>query len=44
VGLADIRDRSDLPPFARWDQYDTLNGPNANRTYLRLEQEPLRSP
>jgi len=43
VGLADVRDRSDLPAFARWDQYDTLNGSNANRTYLRLEQEPLRS-
>jgi glyoxylase-like metal-dependent hydrolase (beta-lactamase superfamily II) len=42
VGLAELNARSDLPAFARWDQYDTLNGPNANRTYLRLEQEQLR--
>jgi hypothetical protein len=38
VSLAEVRDRCDLPEFARWDQYDTLHPQNANRTYLRLER------
>jgi glyoxylase-like metal-dependent hydrolase (beta-lactamase superfamily II) len=38
VSLAELRDRCDLPEFARWDQYDTLHPQNANRTYLRLER------
>lgn len=38
VGLAELRDRCDLPPFARWDQYETLHPSNAHRTYLRLER------
>jgi glyoxylase-like metal-dependent hydrolase (beta-lactamase superfamily II) len=38
VSLAELREHSDLPQFARWDQYETLHPQNANRTYLRLEQ------
>jgi len=38
VGLADLRGLSDVPAFAQWDQYDTLNPQNANLTYLRLER------
>ena len=37
IGLSEVRDRSDLPEFAHWDQYDTLHPQNANRTFLRLE-------
>ncbi len=37
VSLGELRDRCDLPEFARWDQYETLHPQNANRTYLRLE-------
>jgi glyoxylase-like metal-dependent hydrolase (beta-lactamase superfamily II) len=39
VGLADLRNRCDLPEFARWDQYEALHPQNANRTYLRIEQK-----
>lgn len=42
VGLSELSGRSDLPAFARWDQYETLHAQNANRTYLRLEQEQMR--
>lgn len=38
VGLAELRNRSDLPDFARWDQYATLHPQNAQRVYLRLER------
>jgi len=38
VSLAELRDRCDLPEFARWDQYPTLHPQNANHTYLRLER------
>ncbi len=38
VSLAELRDRCDLPEFARWDQYETLHPQNANHTYLRLER------
>jgi glyoxylase-like metal-dependent hydrolase (beta-lactamase superfamily II) len=38
VGLAEVRNRCDLPQFAQWDQYETLHPQNANRTYLRLER------
>jgi glyoxylase-like metal-dependent hydrolase (beta-lactamase superfamily II) len=38
VSLAELRDRSNLPEFAGWDQYDVLNPQNANYIYLRLEQ------
>ena len=41
VSLAELRDRCDLPEFARWDQYETLHPQNANRTYLRLERAQL---
>jgi glyoxylase-like metal-dependent hydrolase (beta-lactamase superfamily II) len=37
VSLGELRDRCDLPEFARWDQYETLHPQNVNRTYLRLE-------
>jgi glyoxylase-like metal-dependent hydrolase (beta-lactamase superfamily II) len=38
VSLAELRDRCDLPGFARWDQYETLHRQNANYMYLRLER------
>ncbi len=38
VSLAELRDRCDLPEFARWDQYETLHPQNANYIYLRLER------
>jgi glyoxylase-like metal-dependent hydrolase (beta-lactamase superfamily II) len=38
TGLAELRERCDLPEFAAWDQYDALHAQNANRTYLRLER------
>ncbi len=38
VSLAELRIRSDLPAFARWDQYETLHPRNAQRAYLRLER------
>ena len=38
VGLAELRDRCELPQFAHWDQYETLNPQNASHTYLRLER------
>ena len=34
VSLADMRDRCDLPEFARWDQYETLHPQNANYTFF----------
>jgi glyoxylase-like metal-dependent hydrolase (beta-lactamase superfamily II) len=42
VSLGELRDRCDLPEFARWDQYDTLHAPNANRTYIRLESSQFK--
>jgi len=42
VSLAGIRDRCDLPEFARWDQYETLHPQNANYTYIRLEQSQFK--
>jgi glyoxylase-like metal-dependent hydrolase (beta-lactamase superfamily II) len=38
VSLAELRDRSNLPEFARWDQYQTLHPQNAAQIYLRLER------
>ena len=42
VSLAELRDRCDLPEFARWDQYETLHPQNANHTYLRLERSQFK--
>ncbi len=42
VSLAELRDRCDLPAFARWDQYATLHPQNANYTYLRLERSQFK--
>ena len=42
VSLAELRNRCDLPQFARWDQYETLHLQNANRTYLRLERAQFK--
>ncbi len=39
VGLAELRERCDLPRFAGWDRYPDLHVQNANRAYLRLERE-----
>ena len=44
VSLAELRDRSDLPEFARWDQYGLLHPQNANYTYLRLERLQFECP
>ena len=38
VSLAELRDRCDLPEFARWDRYEMQHPKNANYTYLRLER------
>jgi glyoxylase-like metal-dependent hydrolase (beta-lactamase superfamily II) len=38
VSLAELRNRCDLPEFARWDQYESLHPQNANYVYLRLER------
>jgi glyoxylase-like metal-dependent hydrolase (beta-lactamase superfamily II) len=38
VSLAELRDRCNLPEFARWDQYELLHPQNANYVYLRLER------
>lgn len=42
ISLAELRNRSDLPQFAQWDQYETLHPQNANRTYLRLERSQFK--
>jgi glyoxylase-like metal-dependent hydrolase (beta-lactamase superfamily II) len=42
VSLAELRNRCDLPQYARWDQYETLHPQNANRTYLRLERSQFK--
>jgi glyoxylase-like metal-dependent hydrolase (beta-lactamase superfamily II) len=42
VSLAELRNRCDLPQFARWDQYETLHPQSANRTYLRLERSQFK--
>jgi hypothetical protein len=42
VSLAELRDRCDLPEFARWDQYATLHPQNANHAYLRLESSQFK--
>ena len=42
VSLAELRDRCDLPEFARWDQYEMLHPQNANHTYLRLERSQFK--
>jgi len=39
VGLADVRERADLPQFAQWDRYGEHHAANANREYLRRERE-----
>jgi len=38
VSLAELRDRCNLPEFARWDQYEVLHPQNATYVYLRLER------
>jgi len=38
VSLAELRNRCNLPEFARWDQYDVLHPQNANYVFLRLER------
>ena len=42
TSLGELRDRSDLPAFAAWDQYDTLHPQNANLTFLRLERSQFK--
>ena len=44
VSLAELRDRIDLPEFARWDQYGLLHPQNANYTYLRIERLQFECP
>ncbi len=38
VSLAELPNRVDLPKFADWDQYQTLNAQNASFLFLRLER------
>jgi glyoxylase-like metal-dependent hydrolase (beta-lactamase superfamily II) len=42
VSLGELRDRCDLPEFARWDQYETLHPQNSHRTYIRLESSQFK--
>ena len=39
VALSELRDKSDLPEFAAWDQYEALHPQNASNVYLRLERK-----
>jgi glyoxylase-like metal-dependent hydrolase (beta-lactamase superfamily II) len=41
VGLAELRDRCQLPEFASWDRYATQHPQNANYIYLQLERLQL---
>jgi glyoxylase-like metal-dependent hydrolase (beta-lactamase superfamily II) len=41
VALSDVADRTELPEFRGWDQYDTIHRRNASVVYLRLERELL---
>ena len=41
TGLAQIGDACDMPAFADWDGYATLNGANASRAFLRVERASL---
>ncbi len=43
VGLAELPARCDLPEFAAWDGYAALHVRNANRAYLRIEQDSFNN-
>ena len=43
VGLAELPARCDLPEFAAWDGYAALHARNANRAYLRIEQDSFNN-
>lgn len=44
VALSDVADRTDLPEFAGWDQYDTIHRRNAALVFLRQERALLQQP
>jgi glyoxylase-like metal-dependent hydrolase (beta-lactamase superfamily II) len=44
VALSDVADRTDLPEFAQWDQYDTIHRRNASLVFLRQERALLQQP
>lgn len=41
VALSAVADRTELPGFKGWDQYDTVHRRNASIMYLRLEREQM---
>ena len=41
TALSEVADRTELPDFRAWDQYDTIHRRNASVVYLRLERELL---
>jgi len=41
VALSAVADRTVLPEFEGWDQYDTVHRRNASIMYLRLEREQM---
>ncbi|MDE2371289.1 MAG: MBL fold metallo-hydrolase [Burkholderiales bacterium] len=41
VSLLDVADRSDLPAYREWDQYEIIHRRNASVAYLRFERELL---
>lgn len=41
TALSEVADRTELPDFRGWDQYDTIHRRNASVVYLRLERELL---
>ena len=43
VGLAELPARCDLPEFAAWDGYTAFHVRNANRAYLRIEQDSFNN-
>lgn len=41
TALSEVADRTELPEFRDWDQYDTIHRRNASVIYLRLERESM---
>ena len=41
ASLIGVAEATELPEFARWDQYDTIHRRNASIAFLRFERELL---
>lgn len=41
AALSEVADRTTLPEFGRWDQYDTIHRRNASVLFVRFERELL---